>query len=102
MKITVYQRTPRGWQLATQYYDWSTQFRPKSEDDLISGQVECPGCGRKMGKQYLRFDHMCPGTLTGEPVLVTKVQWAKAERKMLEHKVTQYIQNAQHKIITSN
>lgn len=101
MKITVYQRTTHGWQLATQYYDWSTQFRPRKDDDPIGGKVECPGCGRIYNRQQIRFEHMCAGTLTDEPVLVTRVQWNRAERQLMQGKIAQYMQNAQHKIVTS-
>ena len=101
MKITVYQRTPRGWQLATEYYNWSTQFRPVKDDDPVAGKVECPGCGRTMNRSFIRFDHMCPGTLTNEPVYVTKVRWNTIERKLMEGKMAQYMQNAQHRIVTS-
>ena len=101
MKVTVYQKTPNGWQLATQYYDWSTQFRPKTEDEPIGGKIKCPGCGKTYNKQQLRFDHMCSGKLTGEPVLVTRVQWNRIERQLMEGRVAQYMQTAGHRIVTS-
>jgi hypothetical protein len=87
--------------VATQYYDWGTQFRPQSEDDPIGGKIACPGCGRIYNRQQLRFEHMCSGRLTAEPVLVTKMQWNRAERLLLGDRIAHYMQTATHKIVTS-
>lgn len=101
MKVTVYQRTPQGWILATEYYDWASQFRPQTDDENITGQVQCPGCGRSMRKQYIRFEHRCAGTLTDEPVVVAPVQWRVAQRRLQQDHLSRYQHQALHPVIVS-
>ena len=98
MKKTVYQKTPRGWIIATEYYDWSNQIPAEDEHERISGMVTCPGCGKRGKRALIRLEHACPGTLTPEPVTVYKVQWRIAQRRLLEDKISQYVQTAGHPV----
>lgn len=74
MLITIYHRTPRGLRKVNEYYWWRVA-QTKEMTDLereLSGdtpaRMNCPGCGRSMTRQNIRYSHQCPGTLTDHPV----------------------------------
>ena len=77
MLITVYQRTRTGWRQITQFYWWRVDTVEQIKQKEISGEIQttrnhfytcCPGCGRRMARQKILFNHACRGTLTDNPI----------------------------------
>lgn len=75
MLITLYQLKHRRFVPIKEYYNW----RPLLADELDtivhgkgakgnSTQIACEGCGKVMPRATIRFEHLCPGTLTDRPV----------------------------------
>ena len=102
MKIEVYQKTIKGFIKVTDYYDWGSQVRPKSDTEPESLRMPCPGCGKTKSIRDIRFSHLCPGTLTSEPVEVFRPRWEASGVRRDVAKLQRYLQTREHKIIWSD
>jgi len=104
MLITVYQKTKMGLRKVNEYYWWRVPlgYELPEEEYASLDQVSkttCPGCGRWMARQNIRWDHQCPGTLTPNPVKPGRVPRvaAKSER---EQRLLEYIRRNPRVIVS--
>jgi hypothetical protein len=94
MLIQVLQRTRQGLKKVNEYYWWRVPLGYEMTDeeyhslDQVS-KMNCPGCGKFMNRQQIRWEHQCPGTLTAHPVRPGRMpavgQKSEREQRLLEY-----------------
>ena len=94
MLIQVLQRTKSGLKKVNEYYWWRVPLGYEmSEQEYRSldqvAKIDCPGCGRFLNRQTIRWEHQCPGTLTEHPVVPGRLpilsQKSEREQRLLEY-----------------
>jgi len=108
MLITVYQRTFPGLRVVNEYYWWRveqvTELREAAErrgEHLVRvGVMPCPGCGRQLSRQTIRYSHQCTGSLTDRPIEPRRAQ--KYNPYQAEERIREYIANSRAGQITTS
>ena len=95
MLITIYHRTRHGLKKVNEYYWWRVaQTKEMTDEERAeqggsSARIPCPGCGKTMTRQNIRYSHQCPGTLTEHPVVPGRLpilsQKSEREQRLLEY-----------------
>jgi hypothetical protein len=76
MFITLYQYKYKRFVPVKEYHTWHVPLADELEDVVVHGKaargqttkMPCPGCGKTLARAAIRYDHMCSGELTDQPV----------------------------------
>ena len=80
MHVTVYQKSPQGWQQVTEYYQFPKAAEAHRDQDLplrLRPRHRCPGCLKEM-TSLVMTQHRCLGGTTEWPRLTTQGRPRKA------------------------